>query len=116
MPLFLIANERVTTAGTDLIIIGCIDEVMNGNSKTETMNTIKKEEYTKLNRALYELEHLLECMGIKEFSLSREKHGMRIDTGADNIDTDLLYSFCKNISQIYVSKFGDKGHRLPGAA
>ncbi|MES2701896.1 MAG: hypothetical protein V4649_04610 [Bacteroidota bacterium] len=75
------------------------------------MNTIKQEEYSKLNKALYELEDLLGCMGVKEFSLTGDRHNMKIDTGADNIDTDLLYAFCKNIDQIYDQKFGGG---LPG--
>ena len=70
------------------------------------MKTIKQEEYTKLNKALHNLEDLLSCMGIKEFSLSRDKHNMQIDTNAENIDTDLLYSFCANIEQIHAAKFG----------
>jgi len=75
------------------------------------MKTIKKEEYTKLHKALYELEDLLGCIGVKEFSLSREKHNMQMDFNADNIDTDLLYSFCRNIEQIHDAKFGPA---LPG--
>ena len=75
------------------------------------MKTIKKEEYTKLNKALYELEDLLGCLGVKEFSLSHEKHNMQMDFNADNIDTDLLYSFCRNIEQIHDAKFG---HALRG--
>ena len=70
------------------------------------MKTIKQEEYAKLNRALYNLEDLLSCMGVKEFSLSSEMHDMKIDTNAENIDTELLYSFCSNIEQIHVAKFG----------
>ena len=70
------------------------------------MKTIKQEEYKMLNRALHELEDLLACMGIKEFSLTKHKHNMQIDTGADNIDTDLLYAFCNNIEQIHHAKFG----------
>ena len=70
------------------------------------MKTIKQEEYTKLNRALYNLEELLSCMGVREFSLSKDKHNMQIDTAADNIDTDLLYVFCSNIEQIHDAKFG----------
>ena len=70
------------------------------------MKTIKKEEFAQLNKALYNLEDLLECMGIKEFTLSKEKHNMQIDTNAENIDTDLLYSFCQNIEQIHSTKFG----------
>jgi hypothetical protein len=70
------------------------------------MKTINKEEYTKLNKALYDLEDLLVSFGIKEFSLSRDKHNMQMDMNAENIDTDLLYSFCKNIERIHDSKFG----------
>jgi len=70
------------------------------------MKTIKQEEYAKLNRALYNLEDLLGCMGIKEFTLSRDKHNMQIDTNADNIDSDLIYSFCNSIERIHDAKFG----------
>ena len=70
------------------------------------MKTINQEEYTKLNRALHNLEDLLACMGIKEFTLSRDKHNMQMDTNADNIDTDLLYTFCRDIEQIHFDKFG----------
>ncbi len=70
------------------------------------MKTIKKEDYAKLNTALHNLEELLGCMGIKEFSISRDKHNMQIDTNADNIDTELIYSFCRNIEQIHDEKFG----------
>ena len=70
------------------------------------MKTINKEEYTKLNKALYDLEDLLVCMGIKEFSLSREKHNLQMDMNLDNIDTDLLSSFCNNIERIHNAKFG----------
>ncbi len=70
------------------------------------MKTIKQEEYTKLNRALYNLEDILACMGVKEFSLSRDMHDMKLDTNPDNIDTDLLLSFCKNIEQLHLAKFG----------
>jgi len=70
------------------------------------MKTIKQEEYVQLNQALYNLEDLLSCMGIKEFSLSHDVHDMKMDTNAENIDTDLLYSFCSNIEQIHMAKFG----------
>lgn len=70
------------------------------------MKTIKQEDYTKLNRALHNLEEILNCMGVKAFSLSKDKHNMQIDTAADNIDTDLLYAFCNNIEQIHDAKFG----------
>jgi hypothetical protein len=76
------------------------------------MKTIRQEDYSKLNRALYELEDLLGCMGVKEFSLSHERHDMKIDTGADNIDTDLIYTFCRNIDEIYDRKFGGS---IPGS-
>jgi len=72
------------------------------------MKTIKKEEYTKLNKALYDLEDILGSMGVKEFTLSRERHNMQIDTNAENIDTDFLYSFCKNIELIHDAKFGPR--------
>jgi len=70
------------------------------------MKTIQKEEYAKLNQALYNLEDLLGCMGIKEFSISKEKHNIQIDTNAECIDTDLLYAFCGKIQQIHDTKFG----------
>ena len=70
------------------------------------MKTIKKDDYTKLSKALYDLEDILACMGVREFSLSHEKHNMKMDTDAENIDTDLLYSFCSNIQQIHDAKFG----------
>jgi len=70
------------------------------------MKTIKQEEYTQLNKALHNLEDILACMGIKEFSLSRDKHNMQIDTSAENFDTELLYSFCNNIERIHAAKFG----------
>jgi hypothetical protein len=70
------------------------------------MKTIKKEEYTKLSTALYNLEDLLSCLGIREFRLSREMHDVKMDTNADNIDTELLYSFCNKIEQIHFAKFG----------
>ena len=70
------------------------------------MKTIKQEEYTKLNKALYDLEDILACMGIREFTLSRDKHNMQMDMNAENIDADLLYSFCRNITQIHDAKFG----------
>lgn len=70
------------------------------------MKTIRQEDYTKLNKALYELEDLLGCMGVKEFSLSNERHDMKLDTGAENVDTDLIYLFCQNIDRIYDQKFG----------
>lgn len=70
------------------------------------MKTIKKEDYTRLNKALYELEDLLGCLGVKEFSLSHEKHNMQIDLNAENIDKDLLNSFCKKIERIHDAKFG----------
>ena len=71
------------------------------------MKTIKKEEYTKLNKALYELEDLLSCLGVKEFSLSREKHRMEMDLNGENIDTELLAAFCTKIDQIHNAKFGN---------
>jgi hypothetical protein len=74
--------------------------------KDETMKTIKQEEYAKLNRALYNLEDLLSCMGIKEFTLSRDNHTMHIDTNADNIDSTLISSFCNNIEELHDAKFG----------
>ena len=70
------------------------------------MKTIQQEQYKQLNKALYYLEDLLACMGVKEFSLSQHKHNMKLDTAADNIDTELLASFCDNIEQIYIAKFG----------
>ena len=70
------------------------------------MKTIQQEDYTKLNRALHELEEILSCMGVKEFTLSKDRHNMQIDTSADNIDTDLLVAFCSNIDQIHHAKFG----------
>ncbi len=72
------------------------------------MKTIQQEEYRKLNKALYDLEDILECMGVKEFTLSHDKHDMKIDPTADNIDTELLLSFCKNIAQIHAAKFGPR--------
>jgi len=72
------------------------------------MKTIKQEEYTKLNKALYDLEDILGSMGVKEFSLSRDRHNMQIDTNSADIDTDLLYSFCKNIELIHDAKFGPR--------
>ena len=72
------------------------------------MKTIKQEEYAKLNQALYNLEDLLGCMGIKEFTLSRDNHTMHIDTNADNIDSTLIDTFCKNIEQIHGEKFGQQ--------
>ncbi len=76
------------------------------------MKTIKQEEYTKLNKALYHLEDILSCMGVKEFSISREKHNMQMDMNAENIDADLLYAFCNNIAQIHHAKFGNAQHFL----
>ena len=70
------------------------------------MKTIKKEEYTRLTKALYDLEDLLSCIGVKQFSLSREKHDMEIDTDAEKIDSDLLYLFCSDIEHIHDAKFG----------
>ena len=70
------------------------------------MKTIKKEEYARLIKALYDLEDLLGCIGVKQFSLSREKHDLEIDTDAEHIDTDLLYSFCTDIEHIHDVKFG----------
>jgi hypothetical protein len=81
--------------------------VAERKTKKNVMKTIKKEEYAKLSRALYNLEDLLECMGVKEFTLSHDKRDMQIDTDADNIDTELLYSFCSNIEQIHEAKFGN---------
>jgi hypothetical protein len=72
------------------------------------MKTINRDEYAKLNRALYDLEDLLGSIGVKEFSLSSDRHNLKIDTNADNIDTDLLYSFCKNIEKIHDAKFGPR--------
>ena len=70
------------------------------------MKTISQEEYTKLNKALYELEDLLGCLGVKEFSLSSKKHSMQMDFNSENIDTDLLSSFCSKIGRIHFAKFG----------
>jgi hypothetical protein len=70
------------------------------------MKTIKQEEYANLNRTLHNLEDLLGCMGVKEFSLSHNRYNMELDTNADNIDTELLYSFCQNIAEIHYAKFG----------
>ena len=78
------------------------------------MNTINSEEYTKLNRAIYDLEEILECMGVRELSLSRNKRDMYIDTNAENIDTDLLDNFCQKIEQMHHSKFGS-GRIRPAA-
>jgi len=81
------------------------------------MKTIKQEEYSKLHKALYNLEDLLSCMGVREFSLSTDKHDMKMDTNAENIDTDLIYSFCSNIEQIHMAKFGTNtplSHLKPG--
>ena len=72
------------------------------------MKTIQQEQYIKLNQALYNLEELLACMGVKEFSLSKNTHNMKLDTAAENIDTDLLTSFCKKIERIHRTKFGTK--------
>ena len=55
---------------------------------------------------MHDLEDLLGCMGIKEFCLSRDRHNIQIETNADNIDTDLLYTFCQDIEQIHFTKFG----------
>ena len=45
-------------------------------------------------------------MGVKEFTLSRDKHNMKFDSGSENIDTDLLYAFCNDIAQMHDAKFG----------
>ena len=75
------------------------------------MKTINRMEFERLNKALYALEDLLGCMGVTEFSLSAKNHKMQLDTNADNIDTELLNSFCINISQIHMAKFGNnKAH------
>jgi L-rhamnose mutarotase len=81
---------------------------MSEDKISEAMKKIKKEEYTKLNKALYDLEDILSRMGVREFSLSREKHNLQIDTDAEEIDTDLLYAFCNNIAQIHDAAFGHK--------
>ncbi len=72
------------------------------------MKTIKQEDFTKLNKALRDLEEILACMGVKEFSLSRDRHNMQMDTNADNIETVLLYYFCSNIEQIHDAMFGSR--------
>ena len=76
------------------------------------MKTIKKEDYAKLTKVLYDLEDILSCMGVKQFSLSHEKHDMEIDTDAENIDKELLYSFCNNIAHIHDAKFGHTAPNL----
>jgi len=68
------------------------------------MKTIEKEQFSRLNKALYNLQEILACVGVKEFSLSKEKHNMQLDTG--DIDTDLLYSFCQILEQMHDAKFG----------
>jgi len=70
------------------------------------MKRIEKDQYKRLNKALYDLEDLLECMGIKEFTLSRDTRNMSIDTGAENVDADLLGQFCSDIERIHAHKFG----------
>ena len=70
------------------------------------MSAINKEAYAKLNRALNELEDLFGCMGIRELSLAGDKRLLKIDTSADNLDTDLINNFCHNIDQIHARKFG----------
>ena len=70
------------------------------------MKTIRQEDYTKLNAALYHLEDILECMGVKEFSLSRENHKIQLDTDGTDVDTELLILFCRNIERIHREKFG----------
>lgn len=70
------------------------------------MKTIQQEEYTKLNRALHELEQILSCMGVTEFTLTKDKHNMKIDPSNDNIDTELLDTFCNNIDKLHHAKFG----------
>lgn len=80
------------------------------------MSTIQKEEYALLNKALYKLEDILEKMGIKEFSVSREKHLLQMDTSSKEIDKDLLNFFCRNIDEIYVAKFGPSSRQAKGIA
>jgi hypothetical protein len=70
------------------------------------MKSIQQEEFVRLNRALYELEDILGCMGIKEFSLSKNKHNLQMKAGAEDIDRDLLMTFCHNIDQLHGAKFG----------
>ena len=72
------------------------------------MKTIQRAEYEQLNKALYALEDLLGCMGVTEFSLTAKNHKMQLDTNSENIDTELLNSFCLNITQIHSAKFGGK--------
>jgi hypothetical protein len=70
------------------------------------MKTIQQEQYTKLNKALHELEDILSCMGIKEYSLSKNRHKLELDPNGDDIDTDLLCIFCHKIQQMHDAKFG----------
>jgi hypothetical protein len=76
-----------------------------------TMSTIRKEEYALLNKALYKLEDILASIGIKEFSVSKEKHHLQVDPAGRDIDTELLNFFCRNIDEIYGSKFGQASKR-----
>ena len=72
------------------------------------MKTIKQEDYSRLNKALYDLEDILSSMGVTEFTLSRDRHNMQIDINADNIDTEFLYAFCKDIETMHDAKFGPR--------
>jgi|GEM_PF-1764080 len=74
------------------------------------MKKIEKDQYKRLNKALYDLEDLLQCMGIREFTLSRDTRNMCIDTGAENVDTELLGEFCTDIERIHAHKFGHTGN------
>jgi len=73
---------------------------------TMTMKTIKHEEYARLNKALYDLGDILANIGITEFSLSHDRRDMQIDTNPDNIDAELLATFCKNVELMHIAKFG----------
>lgn len=75
------------------------------------MNTINQDDFKKLSKALYDLEELLGSMGVKEFSLSANNHHMQIDTATENIDTDLLATFCGDIERLYITKFGANTRR-----
>jgi hypothetical protein len=74
------------------------------------MKTIKEEEYSMLNQALYTLELIFERVGIREFKISAKTRDMHFEPNGQEIDTELLRSFCKNMEQLQSNTLNRRGN------
>jgi hypothetical protein len=69
------------------------------------METIRKGDYERLTKCMYNLETLLEHMGVNELIISKGNRNFQIQTESENLDLELLNKFCNTIDELHVKTF-----------